>query len=593
MFLPTTPEEMKQLGWDALDIILISGDSYIDSPFIGTAVIGKVLQRAGYRVGIIAQPDIQTAGDITRLGEPRLFWGVTGGSIDSMIANYTSLKKKRKRDDYTPGGLNTRRPDRAAIIYTNLIRRNFKNTKPIVLGGLEASLRRVPHYDYWDDRVRSSILLDAKADYLLYGMAESAVIELAAALSKNNDPRSIRGLCYLASESELAGRTTEYIELPCFETVEKDKKAFTEMFRTFYQNNDPLTARGLYQKQGNRYLVHNPPAMPLTQAELDGIYAISYERAQHPHYEKLGKVKALETIKFSIQTHRGCYGECNFCAIAVHEGRTVQWRSQESILAEARRLTAYPDFTGYIRDVGGPTANMYGFECHDKLRRGSCRDKRCLSPKVCTSLKADHQQQLELLCKLRRIEGVKKVFVASGIRYDLLLSDRLHGTAYLKEVIGHHVSGQMKIAPEHTNNAVLRTMGKPGTAALLEFKALFDKITERAGKEQFLTYYFIAAHPGCTAANMKQLKQFISQNLKMNPEQVQIFLPAPSTWSSVMYYTGLDPFTGKSVFVEKDLRNKEIQKNIVTGKSAPRQPHKSGATGTERPLRRKTLRKPV
>ena len=593
MFLPTTPGEMKALGWDALDVILISGDSYIDSPFIGTAVIGKVLQRAGYRVGVIAQPDNLTEADITRLGEPKLFWGVTGGSIDSMIANYTSLKKKRKSDDYTPGGLNTRRPDRAAIIYSNLIRRYFKNTKPIVLGGLEASLRRVPHYDYWDDRVRSSILFDAKADYLLYGMAESAVIELAAALSKNTDPSLIRGLCYLASEGELVGKMDEYIELPSFETVEKDKKVFTEMFRTFYHNNDPLTAKGLYQKQGSRYLVHNPPAMPFTQTDLDSIYAIDYERAQHPYYEKLGRVKALETIKFSLQSHRGCYGECNFCAIAVHEGRTVQWRSQESILTEARRLTTYPDFTGYIRDVGGPTANMYGFECQDKLRRGSCPDKRCLSPKICTSLKPDHQHQIDLLRKLRRIEGVKKVFVASGIRYDLLLSDRLHGTAYLKEVIEHHVSGQMKIAPEHTNNAVLRTMGKPGTTALLEFKALFDNITERSGKEQFLTYYFIAAHPGCTAADMKQLKQFISQNLKINPEQVQIFLPAPSTWSSVMYYTGLDPFTGKPVFVEKDLRNKEIQKSIVTGKSASRQPLNRDVKGTERTFSRKPTRKPA
>lgn len=587
MFLPTTREEMAQLGWDEVDVIIVTGDSYIDSPFIGAAVIGKVLHQAGYRVGVIAQPDIRTDADITRLGEPRLFWGVTGGSIDSMVANYTSLKKKRKSDDYTPGGQNTRRPDRAALIYTNLIRRFFKGTQPIVLGGLEASLRRVPHYDYWSDRVRSSILFDAKADYLLYGMAEKATLELAGALSRGIDPRHIRGLCYIASESDIAGLEADYLELPSYETVENDKQAFIEMFRTFYKNNDPLTARGLYQKQGTRYLVHNPPALPLTQAELDSIYAIDYERAQHPYYEKLGKAGALETIKFSIQTHRGCYGECNFCAIAVHEGRTVQWRSQESILAEARRLTAYPDFTGYIRDVGGPTANMYGFECKDKLQRGTCPDKRCLSPRVCPSLKADHQQQLELLRKLRCIEGVKKVFVASGIRYDMLLSDKLQGEAYLKEVIGHHVSGQMKIAPEHTEESVLRKMGKPGTAALLEFKALFDKLTKRADKDQFLTYYLIAAHPGCTAADMKRLKQFISHNLKMNPEQVQIFLPAPSTWSAVMYYPGLDPFTGKPIFVEKDLKNKEIQKGIVVDKGLVKRSSKPNYDIVKRGVRQK------
>lgn len=568
MFLPAIRPELDNLGWEQLDIILVTGDSYIDSPFIGTAVIGKVLSHAGYRVGVIAQPDIHSGKDICRLGEPRLFWGVSGGSVDSMIANYTTLKKKRKSDDYTPGGINNRRPDRATIVYTNLIKRYFKNTRPIVLGGIEASLRRIAHYDFWSDRVRSSILFDAKADYLLYGMAEKAVLQLANALKDGTDVRNIRGLCYIAGEGDSIQKRDDYLELPSYETVEKDNHSLIDMFHTFYQNNDPLTAKGLYQKHGTRYLIHNPPAMYLTQDELDAVYALDFERAQHPYYERQGKVRALETIKFSIPTHRGCYGECNFCAITIHEGRTVQWRSPESILDETRKLTMHPDFKGYIMDVGGPTANMYGFECKIKIDRGTCQEKRCLYPRVCPSLKADHSHHLELLSKIRRIKGVKKVFIASGIRYDLLLSDKKYGRQYLQEVIEHHVSGQMKVAPEHTEDSVLKRMGKPGKDLLLQYKELFDRLTRRVGKEQYLTYYLIAAHPGCTDEDMQNLKLFTSQKLKINPEQVQIFLPSPSTYSSLMYYTELDPFTGKPVFVEKDPKNKEYQKNIVIKKKA-------------------------
>jgi uncharacterized radical SAM protein YgiQ len=566
MFLPATREELDRLGWDRPDIILVTGDSYIDSPFIGAAVIGKVLHHAGYRVAIIAQPDVHSDKDIGRLGEPRLFWGVTGGSVDSMIANYTSLKKRRKSDDYTPGGINNRRPDRASIVYTNLIKQYFKNTKSIVLGGIEASLRRIAHYDFWSDRVRSSILFDAKADYLLYGMAEKSIIQFANALRDGSDVRNICGLCFIANEGDVAEKKVDYLELPAYETVEQDKASFIAMFHTFYQNNDHLTAKGLYQKHGTRYLVQNPPCAPLTREEVDAVYALDFERAQHPYYEQQGKVKALETIKFSIATHRGCYGECNFCAIAVHEGRTVQWRSEESILQEARRLTQYPDFKGYIMDVGGPTANMYGFECAKKLRQGACPEKSCLYPEVCPSLKANHSHQLELLTKVRGIKGIKKVFVASGIRYDLLLSDRKYGEPYLQEVVEHHVSGQMKIAPEHTEDGVLKMMGKPGADQLLQFKEMFNRMTQKAGKEQFLTYYLIAAHPGCTEEDMRRLKLFTSQKLKTNPEQVQIFVPAPSTYSSLMYYTGIDPFSGNPVFVEKDPVHKQVQKDIVTAK---------------------------
>lgn len=561
MFLPTTPQELARLGWHELDVILVSGDSYIDSPYIGTAVIGKVLVQAGFRVGVIAQPDYESDRDICRLGEPRLFWGVTGGSIDSMVANYTALKKKRHIDDYTPGGVNNRRPDRATIIYANLIRRFHKNTQPIVLGGIEASLRRVPHYDFWSNRVRGSILFDAKADFLLYGMAEKSIVELAQRLQSGSELHDIRGLCYIAKE-----KREGYLELPSYETVAQDKEAFIDMFHVFYRNNDPITGKGLCQQHGTRYLVQNPPTLSLTQPEMDAVYTLDFERLQHPYYECQGPVKALETIKFSIPTHRGCYGECNFCAIAVHEGRTVQWRSEESILAEAEQLTRLPDFKGYIQDVGGPTANMYGFECPKKLKHGSCTWKRCLYPEVCPLMKADHAPQLRLLRRIRKLEAVKKVFVASGIRYDLLLSDQACGVQYLKEVVEQHVSGQMKVAPEHTKDQVLKYMGKPGTASLEEFKALFDRTTQEAGKPQFLTYYLIAAHPGCSEKDMLDLKRFASQKLKINPEQVQIFTPTPSTYSSLMYYTELDPFTRQPIFVEKDPRRKERQKEIVVEK---------------------------
>ncbi len=572
---------MRKLGWEALDVILVTGDSYIDSPFIGTAVIGKLLVNAGYRVGVIAQPDSSSDVEIGRLGEPTLFWGVTAGSIDSMVANYTALKKKRRSDDYTPGGENTRRPDRATIVYTNLIRRFSKRLPPlpmgegrgdgkkggsnplIVLGGIEASLRRVAHYDFWTDKIRGSVLFDAKADFILYGMAEKAVLELAEALRDGRDPHGIHGLCYISRE-----KPADYVEMPSLETVASDKSAFIDMFNLFYQNNDPLNSKGLCQKHGDRYLVQNPPAHYQTQAELDAVYALDFERAQHPYYEAQGPVKALETIRFSIPTHRGCYGECNFCAIAVHEGRTIRWRSPESIVAEAEALIQHPQFKGYIQDLGGPTANMYGFECAKKLKSGSCLDRHCLSPEICPALKVNHRPAVDLLKQVRQLKGVKKVFVASGIRYDMLLCDRAHGDDYLRQVVQHHTSGQLKIAPEHTDDYVLEKMGKPGSESLLKFKERFDQLNAEAGKSQFLTYYMIAAHPGCSEREMERLKRFTSQKLRVNPEQVQIFTPTPSTYSSLMYYTEMDPFTREALFVEKDPRRKEQQKNIVTRKGA-------------------------
>ncbi|MEW5744225.1 MAG: YgiQ family radical SAM protein [Nitrospirota bacterium] len=558
MFLPTTQEEMQQRGWEDLDIILVTGDTYIDSPYIGVAVIGTLLARAGYRVGVIAQPEVNGGADIARLGEPRLFWGITAGSVDSMVANYTALKKRRNSDDFTPGGKNTRRPDRATIAYANLIRRYFKHTRPLVLGGIEASLRRIAHYDYWDDGVRRSVLFDAKADILVYGMGEKAILEIARKLDRQEGIRDIRGICYSAKEPKEG-----YLVLPSCEEVKRDKAAFIEMFRLFYENSDPLTAKGLCQQQDTRYLVQNPPAWGPTEEELDAIHDMPFERDVHPYYKKQGVVRALDTIQFSITTHRGCYGECNFCAIAVHQGRTIHSRSSASILREAKALTRLPGFKGTVTDAGGPTANMYAIECEKKLSKGSCRNRRCLFPARCKQLKVNHARQRELLRQLRAVPGIKHLFIASGIRYDMIMEDSVCGAAYLRDLVEHHVSGQLKIAPEHTEDAVLKKMGKPGKEYLLAFKDAFDTLNRKLGKKQFLTYYLIAAHPGCDARDMERLRAFTSRELKITPEQVQIFTPLPSTWSALMYYTGADPFTGERIFVEKDMKKKERQKERV------------------------------
>jgi uncharacterized radical SAM protein YgiQ len=563
VFLPTTPEELRKLGWEKLEIVLVTGDSYLDSPFVGVSVIGQILLKAGYRVGIISQPDIASAGDITRLGEPTLFWGVTGGCIDSMVANRTSSGKRRRQDDFTAGGINNRRPDRAVIVYANLIRRWFKQTKPIVLGGIEASLRRIAHYDVWSERVRRSILIDAKADLLVYGMGEKTVLELAAKMRKGLPVKDLRGLCYIAMEKEPG-----MLELPDAETAAANPAAFNEMFLGFYRNQDHLTAQTLCQRQDSRWLIHNPPAHPLTEAEMDEVHGMNFERNVHPYDLRNGKVRALETIRFSIPTHRGCYGECHFCAIAVHEGRTVSSRSEASILMEAAKIASHPDFRGYIHDIGGPTANMYGFECKKKLLKGGCPDRRCLYPDVCEKLRPDHGRQIQLLKKLRRIAGVKQAIVASGIRPDLVLADRKYGLSYLREVVRHHVSGQMKIAPEHSENRILHCMGKPVIEGVVAFRDLFRRLTAEAGKEQFLTYYMIAAHPGCNIEDMENLRHFAIHELALQPEQVQLFTPTPSTISTLMYHTERDPFSRRKLFVEKTAAGRESQKKILVAKKA-------------------------
>jgi uncharacterized radical SAM protein YgiQ len=561
-FLPTTKAEMDKLGWDRCDVILVSGDAYIDSPYIGVAVVGRMLERLGFRVGIIGQPDIKSDKDITRLGEPKLYWGVSGGSVDSMVSNYTATKKFRNSDDYTPGGKNNKRPDRALSVYCNLIRRYFKNTVPLVLGGIEASLRRVSHYDYWSNKFKKPVLFDSKADILVYGMGEIAIEELTFALNEGREYKDIRGICYISKEQK-----DEYIQLPSHQDCLDDKEKYIDLFDEFYNNNDPISAKGLCQKVDTRYLIQNPPCDYLTQEEMDANASLPYTRELHPFYAKDGKVKCLETIKFSIMTHHGCWGECNFCAIGVHQGRTIRTRSEENIINEAKEFNNYKDYKGIISDVGGPTANMYGYECSKKLKKGTCSDIRCVdSQRLCKAMKVDHERNINLLRKIREVDGVRKAFVASGVRYDLITADKKHGFSYLREMVKHHISGQMKVAPEHTQPRVLELMGKPGKDKLIEFKKMYDKLNKEQGKKQFLTYYLIAAHPGCSEKDMHELKRFTTNELKMNPEQAQVFTPTPGTYSSVMYYTEMDPKTRKKIFVEKDIRKKEKQKDIVIKK---------------------------
>jgi uncharacterized radical SAM protein YgiQ len=556
MFIPTTSAEMKERGWNALDVIIVSGDTYIDSSYNGAAIIGHWLIANGFRVGIICQPVTDSDVDIGRLGEPKLFWSVTAGCVDSMVANYTPTKKFRKDDDFTPGGVNDKRPDRACIAYANLIRRFHKGAF-VVLGGVEASLRRIVHYDFWSESLRRSILFDAKADAITYGMAERSNLELAQCLRDGRDWHGVRGLCYISKE-----RPQDYLEMPSYEDCLRMQDNFINAFRTFYFNNDPKTAKGLVQRHADRFLVHNPPAELLDRDTLDDVYELDYENAVHPYYLEHGHVKAMETIRDSITTHRGCYGECNFCAIAVMQGRTVVSRSEESIVREAERMASRPDFNGIINDVGGPTANMYGFECAKKERMGACQDKRCLFPRPCPYLPIDHTKSVHMLAAVRAVPGVRKVAIASGIRYDMIIADR-NGDAYLRDVCAHHVSGQMKVAPEHVCDEVLRYMGKPGSDILLKFKDRFDAVNKELGKDQFLTYYLIAAHPGCTEAHMMELSAFCHEHLKTNPEQVQIFTPTPSTISTMMYYTHRNWENTENIKAEHSMQMKQRQKDIV------------------------------
>lgn len=556
MFIPTTLQEVKDRGWNSLDIILISGDTYTDNSYNGTALIGHWLMDHGYKVGIIAQPDVDSDKDITRLGQPDLFWSVSAGCVDSMVANYTPTRKFRKDDDFTPGGVNNRRPDRATIAYTNLIKKYIKG-KPIFLSGIEASLRRVAHYDYWSDSLRRSVLFDSKADGIIYGMTELATLEVADCIRRGVDWRNTRGVVYISNEMP-----SDSIVMPSFEDCVSDKDAFRKAFIVFRDNNDPISGRNLVQGYGNRWLVQNRPQRSLTTQELDSLYGSDFENEVHPYYSRFGHVKAMDTVKNSVTTHRGCYGGCSFCAIAAHQGRHVISRSVESIVSEVERMAKKPGFNGTIQDVGGPTANMYDIDCLIKKNRGACKEKRCLGRHVCDNLFVNHASQIKLLEEISSVPGVKRVFVNSGIRYDLILADKLNGDKYLDTIVRNHVSGQMKVAPEHVCDRVLDLMGKPPCSELLEFRRRFMEATAKIGKEQYLTYYFIAAHPGCTKENMKELSDFCHNYLKTNPEQVQMFTPTPSTESTMMFYTKSD-IRGRPIFCERSIQGMHQQKDLV------------------------------
>ena len=555
MFIPSTKEELKKLGWEKCDIIFVSGDAYIDTYFDGCAILGKYLIKHGFRVGIIAQPDINSPADISRLGVPELFWGVSGGAMDSMVANYTSSGLPRKEDDLTPGGINNKRPDRAVIKYVNLIQRTFTEKKPITIGGIEASLRRFAHYDSHTDKIRGSILADSKADILVFGMGERANLELANAIKNGENIEGIRGICRMAKEVPEG-----FVRLPDFEECAASKDKFLEMSKLFF--NSCKLKRGIVQKQAGRFVVQNPPAIPLTSAELDEIHELDFERAVHPYYAKMGEVRALDTIKSSVLTHRGCFGACSFCSITAHQGADIISRSEESIVREITKMASKPGFNGIIGDLGGPTANMYGMD-FVKGENGHCALKECLFPKVCDKLPVDHSRQIALLKKVRKIKNIKHIFISSGIRYDLILADKVHGQEYLNEILTHHISGQMKIAPEHIIKDVTDLMNKPDGRNLKEFKELFDRTARKLKSPLFLTYYFIAAFPGCTEKHQIEAKKFISSVLKTNPKQVQIFTPTPSTEATALYWTEKN-FDGKKIFVEKNFKGRKRQKEIIT-----------------------------
>ncbi len=559
MFLPITKEEMNKLGWKQADIIIVSGDAYIDSYFSGEAVIGKYLLSKGYKVAIIPQPKIDCPDDICRLGEPKLFWGVTAGCVDSLVANYTALGKPRKTCDFTPNGINNRRPDRASIAYTGLIRRYFKNTVPIVLGGIEASLRRITHYDFKSDKLRKSILFDSKADILCYGMGETSSLELAECLENNKDYKNIRGICYISKDVP-----SEAIELPSFSDVVADKKEFHKMFKIFYENSDVVTAKKLFQKVDDRYLIQNEPAI-ISESLLDEVHELDFERKAHP--AQIGTVRAVETIKNSIISHRGCYGSCSFCAITVHQGRKVISRSENSILREIRKLSEKKDFNGIISDIGGPTGNMYKSECKKMISKGACNHKECIYPTVCKSMNISHKPLIDLLKKVSKIKNIKKVFASSGIRCDLIEADINWGDEYIKTIACNHVSGQLKLAPESDDKDTLNQMKKTSNFSMINFIEKYNKYSKMAGKKQFVTCYFMAAHPASTNKSMEKSRLFAEKYLSAFPEQVQIFTPTPSTWSTCAYYTGLDENLNK-VFVEKSEKGKQKQKDIILPKKS-------------------------
>ncbi|MDI9493807.1 MAG: YgiQ family radical SAM protein [Bacillota bacterium] len=566
-FLPVTREDMEALGWERPDFVLVTGDAYVDHPSFGHAIISRVLERRGYKVAILPQPGWRNPEDFRRFGKPRLGFLITSGNVDSMVNHYSVFKRRRRTDVYSPGGKTGRRPDRAVIVYSQRAREAYKDV-PIILGGLEASLRRHAHYDYWEDRIRRSILLDSKADLLVYGMGERAVVEIAEALDGGIDVKHISwipGTVYRKTvsmeelDAEFPGQAP--VLLPSFEEVSRSKKAYADSFKIQYRNNDPVNGKILVEPYGNNnVVVTNPPMPPLESLDLDDICELPYERNWHPMYKVAGGVPAIEEVKFSITANRGCFGGCAFCALTYHQGREVRGRSKESVLREAKAITKMPDFKGYIHDIGGPTANFRSPACEKQLKYGVCKKKDCLYPKPCRQLVVDHKEYLDILRSVRGLPGVKKVFIRSGIRYDYVMADE--SGEFLEEICRHHVSGTLKVAPEHISLRVLARMRKPPKEVFEAFSKRYREINERIGKKQYLIPYLISSHPGSTLEDAVELALYLKKN-GFVPDQVQDFYPTPGTLATCMYYTEMDPLTGEKVYVAKDVKEKRLQRALL------------------------------
>ncbi len=559
-FLPITIEDMKQREWDYVDFVYVIGDAYVDHPSFGHAIISRLLEANGYRVAVISQPDWQDKNSVTTFGEPRLGFLVMAGNMDSMVNHYSVSKKRRQSDAFTPGGVMGKRPDYATIVYSNLIRQTYKKT-PVIIGGIEASLRRLGHYDYWSNKVKRSILMDSGADLLSYGMGERSIIEIADALNSGLDIRDITfidGTVYKTRNPEMV---YDAIRLPSFREIRADKETYARSFYTQYCNTDPFAAKRLIEEYDNGiFVVQNTPAKPLSQTEMDRVYSLNYMRNYHPSYEAAGGVPAIQEVKFSLVSNRGCFGGCNFCALTFHQGRIIQTRSHESILKEAGEMVWDKDFKGYIHDVGGPTANFRHTSCEKQLTKGVCPNKQCLFPKPCRNLTVDHQDYLNLLRKLRRLPNVKKVFIRSGIRFDYLMCDT--DDTFMREMVEHHISGQLKVAPEHVADPVLQMMGKPENEIYEKFIQKYKKLNEQMGKKQFVVPYLMSSHPGSTLKEAVRLAEYL-RDLGYMPEQVQDFYPTPSTISTCMYYTGLDPRTMKKVYVPVNPHEKAMQRALI------------------------------
>lgn len=559
-FLPISKDDMLKAGIEQLDFVYIIGDAYVDHPSFGPAIISRVLEAHGYSVGIISQPDWKDDDSITILGKPRLGFLVSAGNMDSMVNHYYVSKKRRTSDAYSPGGEAYKRPDRAVIVYGNLIRKTYKDV-PIIIGGIEASLRRLAHYDYWSDSLRRSILLDSQADIISYGMGEKSIVEIADALSSGID---VKDICFISGTvyktRDISG-IYDGIVLPSYEEMKDKTKRYAESFAIQYQNTDPYNGKCLIEEYPHQvYVVQNPPQKPLTQEEMDKIHELPYMRTFHPSYEAKGGVPAITEVKFSLTSNRGCFGGCNFCALTFHQGRIVQVRSHESLLREAELMTKDPDFKGYIHDVGGPTANFRHPSCEKQMTKGACRNKQCLFPKPCSNLHIDHTDYLTLLKKLRSLPGVKKVFIRSGIRFDYLLADK--DDTFFTELLKYHVSGQLRVAPEHISDMVLSKMGKPERSVYEQFVKKYDKINSKVKKEQFLVPYLMSSHPGSSLKEAVELAEYL-RDTGCKPEQVQDFYPTPSTVSTVMYYTGIDPISGKKVYVCRNPHEKAMQRALI------------------------------